>query len=57
MDNWKEQNIYLQEEDSGQPCISVKWVTNGKVVGGSCITKARLCVRGFEDLQDFPNDS
>ena len=57
MDNWKEQNIYLEEEDSGQPCISVKWVTNRKVVDGSCITKARLCARGFEELQDFPNDS
>ena len=57
MDNWKEQNIYLEEEDSGQPCISGKWVTNRKVVDGSCITKARLCARGFEELQDFPNDS
>ena len=57
LNNWKEQNIYLEEEDSGQPCISIKWVINRKVVDRSCITKARLCARGFEELQDFLNDS
>ena len=38
----KEQNIFI-EEDSGQPCISVRWVIRRKVVDGSNMTEARLC--------------
>ena len=55
LNSWKEQNVYV-EEDSGQPCISVRWVISRKVVDGNNITKARLCARGFEELQDFASD-
>ena len=57
MNTWKEQNVYLEEEDSGQPCISVRWVISRKIVDGNNITKARLSARGFEELQDFSTDS
>ena len=53
---WKEQNVYLEEE-SGQPWISVRWVLSRTVVDRSNITNARLCVRRFEELQDFLTDS
>ena len=53
----KEQNVYLEEEDSQQPCISVRWVISRKVVDGKNITKTRLCARGFEELQGFPTNS
>ena len=56
LNSWKEQNVYVEEEDSGQPCISVKWVISRKVVDGNNITKVRLCARGFEELQDFASD-
>ena len=52
-----ERTKYLEEEDSEQPCISVRRVISTKVVDGKNITKTRLCARGFEELQDFPTDS
>ena len=36
---------------------SVRWVLSRKFVDGKTITKARLCARGFEEVQDFPTDS
>ena len=24
--NWKKQDVYITEDDIGQPCISVRWV-------------------------------
>ena len=35
----------------------MRWVISRKVVEGSNTTKARICTRGFKELQDFPNDS
>ena len=35
----------------------MRWVISLKVVDGNNITKARLCAREFEELQDFPTDS
>ena len=55
--DWKGQNVYLEEKDSGQSCISVRQVISRKVVDGSNITKAKLCARGFEELQDLSIDS
>ena len=40
--NWKKQNVYREEEDMGQSCISVRWVLSQKVKNGQNITKARL---------------
>ena len=56
LNNWKQQNVY-KEKDAGQQCISVRWVITRKIVNGENITKARLCARGFEEIQDFPKDS
>ena len=57
LNNWKQQNVYKEEKDAGQQCISVRWVITRKIVNGENITKARLCARGFEEIQDFPKDS
>ena len=35
----------------------MRWVISKKVVDGGNFTRARLCARGFEELQDFPTDS
>ena len=43
--NWKKQNVYREEEDMGQSCISVRWVFSRKVKNGQNITKARLFAR------------
>ena len=57
LENWKKQEVYREEEDMGQWCISVRWVLSQKVKNGENITKARLCARGFEEVKDFPTDS
>ena len=35
----------------------MRWGISRKVVDGRNITKARLCARRFEELQDFPTNS
>ena len=55
--SWKEQNVYSEVEDSGQDRISVRWVISDKVKEGKVVTKARLCARGFEEVQYFRKDS
>ena len=50
--------VYREVEDQGQHCISLRWVVKDKLDGdGIKICKARLCVRGFEEEQDFRTDS
>ena len=53
LENWNKQNVYIEENDIGQSCISTRWVITKKVI----ITKARLCARGFEETQKFRTDS
>ena len=57
LENWNKQNVYIEENDIGQSCISTRWVITKKVVDGETITKARLCARGFEETQEFRKDS
>ena len=48
LENWNKQNVYIEENDIGQSCISIRWVIKKKVIDEETITKARLCARGFE---------
>ena len=57
LENWSKQNLYIEENDIGQSCISTRWVVTKKLVDGETITKARLCARGFEETQEFRTDS
>ena len=57
LENWRKQEVYRQEEEKEQSCISVRWVLSRKVKNRENITKARLCARGFEEVKDFPTDS
>ena len=57
LESWKKQEVYCEEEDIGQLCISVRWVLSRKIKKGEYVTKARLCARGFEEIKDFPTDS
>ena len=55
---WKSEGVYDEVCDEGQPCISVRWVISEKEgASKETITKARLCARGFEEMQDFRTDS
>ena len=42
LENWNKQNVYIEENDIGQSCISTRWVITKKVVDGETITKASL---------------
>ena len=37
--------------------MSVRWVLKQKIIDGKLGTKARLCARGFEELQNFRTNS
>ena len=55
--SWREQGIYEDVKDMGQSCITTRWVLKTKMVNGQETVKARLCARGFQELQDFHTDS
>jgi len=58
LDQWKTMGVYEEVEDTGQDCISLRWVVKDKIdENGLTICKARLCVRGYEEEQDFRTDS
>ena len=49
--------MYEEVEDQGQEHVSVRWVVSEKVDGENIVIKARLCARGFEEIQNFRKDS
>ena len=53
LNSWREQNVYEEVHNEGQQTISVSWVIKPKIMNGQHSTKARLCTRGFEELQYF----
>ena len=55
--SWREQGVYEEVENMGQSCITTRWVLKTKMVNGKETVKARLCARGFQELQDFRIDS
>ena len=57
LDQWKIQNVYTEEPDVGQTCISLRWVITPKVIDNKPSVKARLVARGFEETKDFKTDS
>ena len=58
LEQWKSMGVYHEIEDQGQDCISLRWVVKDKLDNeGVTFCKARLCVRGFEEEQDFRTDS
>ena len=58
LDQWKSMGVYREIEDQGQGCISLRWVLKDKLdSNGEQYCKARLCVRGFEEEQNYRTDS
>jgi len=57
LQHWQTQNVYTEEDDDGQKCISLRWVIQPKIKEGLPSVKARLCARGFEEENDFRTDS
>ena len=57
LNEWKKEQVYIDEKDESQDCISLRGVLKEKLVDSNKIIKARLCARGFEEAQDFRKDS
>ena len=57
LQQWKDENVYTEIENTGQEAISVTWVIRPKMIDGVASVKARLCARGFEEEQLFRTDS
>ena len=57
LESWRKREAYSKEEDLGQSCISVRWVITQKFKNGESFIKARLCTRGFEEMNNFPTDT
>lgn len=57
LENWTSNGVYEEVEDTGQDSMSVRWVISSKVVDDKVVCKARLCARGFEEIQTFRTDS
>ena len=49
VEKWRENNVFEEVKDNGQPTISVRWVITEKVDNGKANTNARLVARGFEE--------
>ena len=59
LQSWKDNDVYTEVENIGQPVVTSRWVFSAKNVDGVIMPKARLVARGFEDdeLRDRPTDS
>ena len=55
--SWKSQGVYGEVDNKNQPSISVRWVTEPKVIDGRLSIKMKLYVHGTEELQNFRTDS
>lgn len=47
---WKDLDVYEEVENVGQPWITCRWVCTEKLKGGKLFRKARLCIRGCEEV-------
>lgn len=55
---WRVNHVYDEEEDTGQPTISMRWVITRKLLKEKPVTNARLVARGYEeDTERLKKDS
>jgi hypothetical protein len=59
LQSWKTNQVYVEKPDSGQKCVSTRWVCTLKETPQGIKPKARLVARGFEeiDTEKIPKDS
>ncbi|VDI07543.1 Hypothetical predicted protein [Mytilus galloprovincialis] len=59
LNSWKNNSVYEECTDTGQKCISTRWICSLKDTSEGTIHKARLVARGFEEFKgdDIPKDS
>ena len=47
---WIDEGVFKEVKDQGQDRLSTTWVITSKVEGDETVTKARLVVRGYEEI-------
>ena len=57
LNSWREQMYIKRYLTKVRKTISMRWVIKPKIINGKYSAKARLCARGFEELQCFWTDS
>jgi len=57
LENWKVNDAYEEVDRDEQKLISTRWVITTKEKDGAIVTKARLCARGYEDLEVDKNNT
>ena len=59
LESWAANDVYTEQTDCGQKCISTRWICTLKETPEGLKAKARLVARGFEDPQvkEIPKDS
>ena len=53
LNSWREQMYIKRYLTKVRKTISMRWVIKPKIINGKYSAKARLCARGFEELQCF----
>ena len=57
MEKWIEEKVIEEVSDEGQERLSTTWVMTEKLVDGMEVIKARLVVRGYEEVEKVRADS
>ena len=57
LQRWKEQDVFSIIKNEGQHCLSTTWVITEKEKEGKSVLKARLVVRGYEEMEAIRSDS
>ena len=57
LDSWDEFRVYDEVKDVGQQTLGTNWILTEKVIDGELAVKARLCVRGDQEMESFRTDS
>ena len=57
IESWKKNAVFEEVDNTGQQCVSVRWVITPKIIDGLVKVKARLVARGFEETSNFRTDS
>ena len=57
LDSWDEFHVYDEVKDVGQQRLGTNWILTEKVIDGELAVKARLCVRGDQEMESFRTDS
>ena len=50
IENWNRNNVFEEVKDTGQKCVSTRWVCSLKETEKGIVPKARLVARGFEEF-------